>query len=246
LKDERSAIKLCRSRILLITPAREPLMSPRSIGLSQQLYDWLIANTLRETEPLRRLREETATLARAGMQISPEQGQFMAVLVRLIGARRVLEIGTFTGYSAMVVAQALPDGGRIVACDVSAEYTTVAQRHWAAAGLAHKIDLRLAPALDTLTDLLKQGAAGTFDMAFIDADKENYAAYYEQCLKLVRPGGLLLLDNMLWHGSVADPADQTESTKAIRALAKLVRDDARVDQSLVPIGDGLLLARIAG
>ncbi len=221
-------------------------MSPRSIGLSQQLYDWLIANTLRETEPLRRLREETATLARAGMQISPEQGQFMAVLVRLIGARRVLEIGTFTGYSAMVVAQALPDGGRIVACDVSAEYTTVAQRHWAAAGLAHKIDLRLAPALDTLTDLLKQGAAGTFDMAFIDADKENYAAYYEQCLKLVRPGGLLLLDNMLWHGSVADPADQTESTKAIRALAKLVRDDARVDQSLVPIGDGLLLARIAG
>jgi len=220
-------------------------MSTRSIGLSDQLYDWITGNTLREAEPLRRLREETAAHAHARMQISPEQGQFMALLVKLIDARRTLEIGTFTGYSALAVALAMPSDGRIVACDVSVAFTDIARRHWRAAGVDDKIDLRLAPALETLDRLLGDGAAGTFDMAFIDADKENYAAYYERCMRLVRRGGLILLDNMLWYGAVADPANQNESTQAIRAVTKLIHADKRVDEVLVPIGDGVMMARIA-
>lgn len=218
-------------------------MSPRSIGLSDPLYAWILTHTLREAEPLRRLREETAALADAGMQIAPEQGQLMALLVKMMGARRTLEIGTFTGYSALAVALALPEDGRITACDIDAEYTAMARRYWTAAGVAHKIELKLAPALDTLQRLLGDGQAGTFDMAFIDADKENYAAYYEQCLLLLRPGGLILLDNMLWNGWVADPEDHKPSTAAIRALTRTIQEDQRVDTVLVPIGDGLMLAR---
>ena len=218
-------------------------MSPRSIGLSDPLYAWLLSNTVHEAEPLRRLREETAALEDAGMQIAPEQGQLMALLVKGIGARRTLEIGTFTGYSALAVALAMPDDGRVIACDVDADFTAIAQRYWQAAGVAHKIELKLAPALDTVGRLLADGAAGTFDIAFIDADKENYAAYYEHCLSLVRRGGLILLDNMLWNGWVADPSDTKASTEAIRAVTKLVHADTRVDSVLVPIGDGLTIAR---
>ena len=218
-------------------------MSPRSIGLSDPLYAWLLSTTVREAEPLRRLREETATLQDANMQIAPEQGQLMALLAKLTGARRTLEIGTFTGYSALAVALAMPEDGRVVACDIDADFTAIAQRYWQAAGVAHKIELRLAPALGTIGRLLADGGAGTFDMAFIDADKENYAAYYEHCLALVRPGGLILLDNMLWNGWVADPSDTQASTQAIRAVARLVHADARVDSVLVPIGDGLMIAR---
>jgi predicted O-methyltransferase YrrM len=218
-------------------------MSPRSIGLDEQLHAWLLDNTLREPDALRRLREETATHPEVQMQIAPEQGQLMALLTRLIGARCALEIGTFTGYSALAVALAMPDDGHVIACDIDPNYTAIAQRHWQAAGVAHKIELRLAPALDTLTALRSDGADGSVDMAFIDADKESYAAYYEQCLALLRPNGLILLDNMLWNGWVADPSDRQTSTEAIRAMARTIRDDARVDCVLVPIGDGLMLAR---
>jgi predicted O-methyltransferase YrrM len=218
-------------------------MSPRSIGLSDPLYAWLLGNTVREAEPLRRLREETAALEDANMQIAPEQGQLMALLVKLIGARRTLEIGTFTGYSALAVALAMPADGRVLACDIDANFAAIARRYWQAAGMAHKIELRLAPALETIGRLLADGGTGTFDMAFIDADKDNYAAYYEHCVALVRPGGLILLDNMLWNGWVADPSDDKISTQAIRAVTRLVHEDARVDSVLVPIGDGLMIAR---
>lgn len=218
-------------------------MSPRSIGLSEPLYAWLLQNALRESEPLQRLRAETAALEGSSMQISPEQGQFMALLTRLIGARRALELGTFTGYSALAVATAMPDDGRVIACDIDEEMTGVAMRHWEAAGVAHKIDLRIGPALQTLDGLLAEGAAQSFDMAFIDADKENYTAYYERCLALVRPNGLVLLDNMLWNGWVADPGDRKASTEAIRTITRTVRNDVRVDCALVPIGDGVMIAR---
>jgi caffeoyl-CoA O-methyltransferase len=192
---------------------------------------------------LRRLRDETAALPNARMQIAPEQGQFMALLGRLMGARRCLEVGVFTGYSSLAVALALPDDGRIVACDVSEEWTAVARRHWSAAGVAHKIDLRLAPALDTLEGLLADGEAGTYDFAFLDADKENYLRYYELALELVRPGGLIVADNTLWSGRVADPANDEASTVGLRRFNEQLHRDGRVDLSLVPIGDGLTLAR---
>jgi caffeoyl-CoA O-methyltransferase len=211
--------------------------------MTDALYAYLLQATLRETEILAKLRAETAELPNSGMQISPEQGQFMALLIELIGARRTLEIGTFTGYSALVVALALPNDGLVVACDVSEEYTSVARRYWDAAGVAHKIDLRLAPGLVSLDALIADGQAGTFDFAFIDADKSNYIQYYERCLTLLRPGGLIAVDNVLWHGSVADSSDERPDTLAIRALNGHVRADARVTTSLVPIGDGLLLAR---
>ncbi len=221
-------------------------MSNRTIGLSDRLYDYLIGVSLRESPLLRRLREETARMPMAVMQIAPEQGQFMALLVELLGARRALEIGTFTGYSALAVASALSPGGRLVACDVSEEYTAVARRYWVEAGVADRIDLRLAPALDTLDALIAAGAAGSIDFAFIDADKQNYDAYYERVLTLLRPGGLVAIDNVLWNGAVADPAKSDPDTQAIRALnAKMKRDD-RVSLSLVPIGDGLTLARRRG
>jgi len=221
-------------------------MSNRTIGLSDRLYDYLIGVSLRESPLFRRLREETARMPMAVMQIAPEQGQFMALLVELLGARRALEIGTFTGYSALAVASALSPGGRLVACDVSEEYTAVARRYWVEAGVADRIDLRLAPALDTLDALIAAGAAGSIDFAFIDADKQNYDAYYERVLTLLRPGGLVAIDNVLWNGAVADPAKSDPDTQAIRALnAKMKRDD-RVSLSLVPIGDGLTLARRRG
>ena len=192
---------------------------------------------------MRRLREETASMEQANMQIGPEQGQFMALLVELIGARSVLEVGTFTGYSALAMAVALPENGALVACDVSEEWTAIGRRYWEEAGVGHKIELRLAPALETLDALLAEGRAGTFDFAFIDADKEGYDAYYERALELVRLGGLIALDNTLWEGKVADPAATDVDTEAIRAInAKLVLDE-RVTLSLIPVGDGLTLAR---
>jgi len=189
------------------------------------------------------LREETAQLPGAGMQISPEQGQFMRLLVELLGARRTLEIGVYTGYSSLCVAQALPEDGQLIACDVNAEYTAIARRYWQRAGLEQRIRLELGPALATLERLIAAGESGSFDFAFIDADKENYQAYYERSLQLLRRGGLIAIDNVLWGGSVADPGDQKSSTVAIRALNAQLAEDSRVSVSLIPIGDGLFLAR---
>ena len=192
---------------------------------------------------MRRLREETAALEMAQMQIGPEQGQFMALLVELMGARKTLEVGTFTGYSALAVALALPEVGRLVACDISEEWTAMGRRYWEEAGVAHKIDLRLAPALETLDELLTEGSAGTFDFAFIDADKEGYDAYYERSLELIRTGGLIAFDNTLWEGKVVDPTATDVDTEAIRAINTKLAGDERVTLSLLPVGDGLTLAR---
>ena len=218
-------------------------MSNRTIDLTDTLYDYLLSVSLRETDLQRRLREETSTLSMARMQISPEQGQFMALIARLTGARRCLEVGVFTGYSSLAVALALPQDGRIVACDVSEEWTSVARRYWAAAGVADRIDLRLAPAIDTLDALIEAGGAGTYDLAFIDADKPAYLAYYERVLVLLRPGGLVMTDNTLWSGRVADPEVGDADTVALRHYNEYLHRDSRVDLSLVPIGDGLTLAR---
>jgi predicted O-methyltransferase YrrM len=218
-------------------------VSNRTIAVDDRLYDYLCEVSLRETELLRRLRAETLAMPEAGMQISPEQGQFMALLVRLIGAERIVEVGTFTGYSALCLAQAMPPKGRLIACDVSAEWTAVARRYWVEAGVADRIDLRLAPAMNTLDDLIAGGEAGRFDFGFIDADKENYQGYYERVLALLRPGGLVAVDNVLWGGSVVDPAKRDIDTEAIRAFNAALHGDPRVDISLVPIGDGLTLAR---
>ncbi len=218
-------------------------MARRSLDLTDRLYDYLLAVSLRELPVLARLREETATLPLAVMQIAPEQGQFMALLVELIGARRTLDVGTFTGYSALAVALALPADGRVVACDVNPETAAVARRYWAEAGVADKIEMHLAPASETLDRLIGEGQAGSFDFAFIDADKSNYDAYYEASLRLLRPGGLIAVDNVLWNGAVAVPSREDPDTAAIRALNEKIRDDGRVSLSLVPIGDGLTLAR---
>ena len=197
----------------------------------------------RETPLQRRLRAETAALPRGRMQIGPDEGALLAFLVRLIGARKALEVGTFTGYSALTVAAALPDDGTLIACDVSEEWTRIARRYWDEAGLSGRIDLRLGPAVETLATLEGAGAAGSFDFAFIDADKPSYDAYYEACLRLVRPGGLIAIDNALWDGAVADPAATDAETAAIRALNAKVRDDARVEACLLTVGDGVMLAR---
>ena len=218
-------------------------MSNRSISLTDSLYQYLLDVSLREPSLLLRLREETAADPLARMQISPEQGQFMALLAKLTGARRCLEVGVFTGYSSLCVATALPDAGRIVACDVSEHWTSIARRYWAEAGVAHKIDLRLAPALETLDSLVAAGEAASYDFAFIDADKTNYVGYYERALVLLRPGGLVVADNTLWSGRVADPEVADEDTVALRHFNEHLHRDARVDLSLVPIGDGLTLAR---
>lgn len=218
-------------------------MSTRTLGLEAPLYDYLLSVSLREAPVLARLRTETASHPKVNMQIAPEQGQFMALLARLIGARHCIEIGVFTGYSSLAVALALPDGGRIVACDVSDEYTAVARRYWAEAAVQDKVDLRLAPAAETLRGLIAAGESGRYDFAFIDADKGGYAEYYERLLALLRPGGLIAVDNTLWGGSVADAADQDPDTRAIRAFNEKLHADERVDLSLVPIGDGLTLAR---
>jgi len=218
-------------------------MSTRSIGIDERLYDYLLTVSVREPSVLADLRAETARLPNGGMQIAPEQGQLMRLLVELMGARRCLEIGVFTGYSSTCIALALPEAGRLVACDVSEEYTNVARRYWRAAGVEQRIELRLGPALATLDGLLAAGQAGSFDFAFIDADKDNYLAYYERSLQLLRSGGLIAVDNVLWGGSVADPSDQRSSTLAIRALNAHIARDERVSSSLAPIGDGLFLVR---
>lgn len=217
-------------------------MSDRTLNLDDTLYQYLLDVSLREHPVLTELRAVTHRHPLARMQISPEQGQFMALLVKLIGARRTLEIGVFTGYSALAVALALPQDGCIVACDVSQEYTDVARIYWEKAGVAGKIDLRLAPAVDTLDSLIAAGQAGGFDFAFIDADKSNYDAYYERCLTLLRQGGLIAIDNVLWGGRVAHPAED-DDTAAIQALNRKLQGDARVDLSMLPISDGLTLAR---
>ena len=218
-------------------------MSTRTLPLDDALYDYLIAASLREPPLLERLRAETSGMTDALMQISPEQGQFMALLIKLIGARRCLEVGTFTGYSSLAVALALPDDGRILACDIDEDFTAVARRYWHEAGVAEKIDLRLAPALETLQAEIEAGAAGTYDFAFIDADKENYAGYFEACLTLLRRGGLMAVDNVLWSGKPAQPDADDELTAAIRAFNAQLHIDERVDISLLPLGDGLTLAR---
>ena len=218
-------------------------MSVATITMTEALYGYLLKTTLREPPILKRLREETAKLPAGQMQISPEQGQLMALLVELLGARRALEIGTFTGYSSTVVALAMPADGTLVACDMSREWTDIARRYWREAGVESKIELRLGPALATLDALIAGGAAGSFDFAFIDADKSGYADYYERCLTLLRSGGLVAIDNTLWSGAVADASDQSESTRTIRTLNAKIASDARVSSSLVPIGDGLYLAR---
>lgn len=220
----------------------ERALSNRSINLTDQLYDYLLSVSLREAPLLAELRAETAKMPNHNMQISPEQGQFMALLARLTGAKRVVEVGIFTGYSSLAVALALPGDGKMLCCDVSEEFTSVAQRFWKKAGVDKKIDLVLAPALETLDKRLAAGEAGRYDLAFIDADKSNYDGYYERILRLLRPGGLILIDNVLWGGAVVDAKDKSEDTEAIRALnAKLAKDE-RVHLSLLPLGDGVTLA----
>jgi predicted O-methyltransferase YrrM len=218
-------------------------LSSRTLNLTEPLYDYVLSASLREPPLLKRLREETAKMADAGMQISPEQGQFMGLLIETMEARRVIEVGTFTGYSALCMALALPPDGRVICCDINKDTTAVGRRYWDEAGVAGKIDLRIGPAGDTLNALLKGGEAGRFDFMFIDADKTGYDTYYELGLKLLRPGGLIAIDNVLWGGAVADRKDTTADTKAIRALNEKIRDDARVTASMLPIGDGLTLVR---
>jgi caffeoyl-CoA O-methyltransferase len=217
-------------------------MSIRTITLTDKVYDYILNNSLREPDVLKRLRVVTAEQPLAQMQISPEQGQFMALLVQLIGAKRTLEIGTFTGYSALAVALALPPEGRVVTCDVSEEWTDIARRYWKEAGVADKIDLRLGPALETLDMMLMNGEENGFDFVFIDADKTGYDAYYERSLRLIRPGGLITIDNVLRAGRVADNDEQDDAEVAIRELNAKIHKDERVSISLVPIGDGLTLA----
>jgi predicted O-methyltransferase YrrM len=216
-------------------------MSSKTLFMPDKVHAYLVG-TVRETSVQRRLRAVTAGIPGAGMQIAPEQGAFMQLLVRLLAAKRYLEVGTFTGYSALCVALAMPRSGRLVCCDVSEEWTSVARKFWAKAGVSRKVSLRLAPALETLDALLRAGQAGRFDFAFIDADKENYLNYYERCLKLVRRGGLIAADNTLWGGSVAEPAIRDVDTRAIRAFNRRLKRDRRVQAALVPIGDGLTLA----
>jgi caffeoyl-CoA O-methyltransferase len=218
-------------------------MSISFLGLDERISDYLMNNSLREPDVLRRLREETnANNPHALMAVSPVEGQFMALMVKLIGAVKTLEVGVFTGYSSLCTALALPPHGRVVACDVSEEWTSVARRYWAEAGVADKITLRLAPAIETLDELLGAGQAGTFDFAFIDADKENYDNYYERALKLLRRGGLVIFDNMLWSGRVADPSVKDAETVALRALNEKLHHDERVFVSLLPVRDGMSLA----
>lgn len=217
-------------------------MSNQTIPLTPALYRYLLEISLREPEILQRLRAYTIGLPQASMQIAPEQGQFMALLAKLSNARRAIEVGVFTGYSALSVALALPADGRLIACDIDEHWTTIARDYWREAGVMDKIELRLGPALHTLDTLLAEGQRGSFDLAFIDADKENYIAYYERLLELLRPGGLIVVDNVLWGGSVVGPTDQDSDTVAIRAFNEHVKQDERIVLSLVPIGDGLMLA----
>ncbi len=217
-------------------------MSRRSLNLDDSLYQYLIEHSIREHPAQAALRAATASHPLAGMQIGPEQGQFMALLIKLLGARQAIEIGVFTGYSALSVALALPDDGQLLACDISDEYTSVGRPYWQQAGVAHKIDLRLAPALVTLDAQIAAGMTGRYDFAFIDADKTGYDAYYERCLQLLRPGGLIAIDNTLWSGRVAGPAKDAD-TAALQQFNAKLHHDRRIDMSLLPVGDGLTLAR---
>jgi predicted O-methyltransferase YrrM len=218
-------------------------MSRGSIGLNDRLNDYIVQSHPPEHPVLAKLRLLTGKMPMAAMQIAPEQGHFLAFLTRLIGARNALEIGTFTGYSALAVALALPTDGRLIACDVSEEWTQIASKHWAEAGVGEKIELRLAPALDTLAALEREGCAGRIDIAFIDAEKTEYDDYYEYCVRLVRVGGLIIFDNMLQDGRVADPKSSDKNTNAIRALNAKIAPDDRVDVVLLPLGDGTTVAR---
>ena len=218
-------------------------MSDRRLQITDEIHRYLVEHSVREPEVLARLRAATASLPQAQMQIGPEQGQLMALLAKLVGARRCIEIGVFTGYSSLAVALALPADGRILACDVSKEWTAIAQRFWREAGVEHKIELKLQPAVRTLEQLLAAGEAGRYDFAFIDADKESYDTYYEMLLQLLRPGGLITLDNTLWSGHVAHPNNRDPDTVALRALNDKLHRDERIDVSLLPVGDGLTLAR---
>ena len=219
-------------------------MANASIGLSEDLHAYLVRVGVREPEVLRRLRERTAELPQHGMQIAPEQGAFMSLLVKVIGARQCLEVGTFTGYSSTAVALALPPDGHLVCCDVSREWTDVAREAWTEAGVAERVELRLGPALETLDKLLADGGTGRFDFAFIDADKPNYDGYVERALRLVRSGGVIAIDNVLWSGRVADSSVDDQSTVAIRSLNDKLAADERVEVAMVPIGDGLTLLRV--
>ncbi|OUL31879.1 class I SAM-dependent methyltransferase [Nostoc sp. 106C] len=218
-------------------------MAPsKTLHLPNELYEYLLSVSLREPELLFKLREETARHPRANMQVAPEQGQFLGLLVKLIGAKKTLELGVFTGYSSLSVALALPPEGKIIACDVSEEFTEIARRYWKEAGVSEKIHLRLAPAIETLEKLLAEGEAETFDFAFIDADKENYYHYYELVLKLIRPGGLIAIDNVLWSGRVIQADVQDSATNAIRDFNSKLHQDDRIDLSLISVADGLTLA----
>lgn len=217
-------------------------MPARMLNFSDELAGYLRTTGVREPAVLAALREETAKLSAAGMQISSEQGALMANLVRILGAKKTLEVGTFTGYSSLAVALALPEDGRLIACDVSKEWTDIARRFWKKAGVAGRIELRLRPAVETLDELIADGGENSFDFAFIDADKGNYDSYYERALILVRPRGVIAVDNVLWGGSVVDDSRQDEDTRAIRALNEKIHGDDRVDLSMLPVGDGLTLA----
>ncbi|BBP75372.1 SAM-dependent methyltransferase [Pseudomonas gingeri NCPPB 3146 = LMG 5327] len=218
-------------------------MTARTLKLDDALYGYLLDVSLRETPLLKRLRDETQALPMARWQVAPEQGQFLALLVRLTGARRLLEVGTFTGYSALCMASALPEGGSLLCCDIPGDYNATALRYWQEAGVSGRIELRLAPALDTLAELERQGLGETFDLMFIDADKANYPRYLESALRLLRSGGLAIFDNTLWSGRVLEVDAQSEDTRAIQALNLALKDDSRVDLSLLPVGDGLTLCR---
>ena len=218
-------------------------MSRRPVELTDTLYAYLLDHSLREPDVMRRLRERTADHPQAEMQIAPEQAQFMTLLARLVGARRALEVGVFTGYSALAVARALPPDGELVACDISADYPAIGRPYWEEAGVADRIDLRIGPAVETLDALLDEGRNGAFDFAFIDADKTSYDAYYERTLRLLRPGGVVLLDNMFRRGRVADPSVDEPGVVAIRRLNEKLHHDDRIDLSLLSIADGVALAR---
>lgn len=218
-------------------------MSPKTINLDETLHEYMLSVAGRESEPLGRLREETAERSDSNMMTAPEQGQLLHLLAGLCGARRTLEVGTYTGYSALWVASALPEDGQLIACDVDAETVDVGRPYWEQAGVADRIEVHIRPALETLDALIDGGEAGAFDLAYIDADKSNYVDYYERCLELLGAGGLIAVDNTLWSGRVADPGDDSDTTRAIRRFNEHLTGDARVDLSLVPIGDGLTLAR---
>lgn len=218
-------------------------MTNRTLTLTDVVYQYYLENSLREEQILQDLRKETQKLSSHKMQIAPEQGQFMAFLVKVLGAKKTIDVGVYTGYSSLVVAMALPQEGKVIACDINEEWTRVARKYWKLANQEKKIDLKIAPAIQTLENLLKQNEQGTYDFVFIDADKKNYEHYYELSLQLLRPGGVVAIDNVLWGGDVADLSQKDENTLAIRAFNKKIYHDSRVFISMIPIADGLMLAR---